>query len=41
VNFWLPIPIGGASYLSLRFGASGRAARALRTEKATPKRLVT
>jgi hypothetical protein len=41
VNFWLPIPIGGASYLSLRFSASGRAARALRTEKATPKRLVT
>ena len=20
VNFWLPIPFGGASYLSLRFG---------------------
>jgi hypothetical protein len=22
VNFWLPIPIGGISYLSLRWGSS-------------------
>jgi uncharacterized protein (TIRG00374 family) len=30
VNFWLPIPFGGASYLSLRFGRTG-VARAERT----------
>ncbi len=24
VNFWLPIPLGGMSYLSLRFGPKGR-----------------
>jgi uncharacterized protein (TIRG00374 family) len=30
VNFWLPIPAGGASYLSLRLSPSGRRARALR-----------
>ena len=31
VNFWLPIPFGGASYLSLRFGHPGTA-----TAKAIP-----
>jgi putative heme transporter len=35
VNFWLPIPIGGASYLSLRFGPQGRRARALRVGNGT------
>lgn len=30
VNFWLPIPAGGASYLSLRFSAEGKARRKLR-----------
>ncbi len=30
VNFWLPIPAGGLSYLSLRFGAHGRELRATR-----------
>ena len=24
VNFWLPIPVGGAAYLSLRFGRRAR-----------------
>ncbi|HEX3333646.1 MAG TPA: YbhN family protein [Acidimicrobiales bacterium] len=33
VNFWLPIPFGGASYLSLRFGHPGAAAGA---KAATP-----
>jgi uncharacterized membrane protein YbhN (UPF0104 family) len=28
VNFWLPIPFGGVSYLSLRFGRSKFAAAA-------------
>jgi uncharacterized membrane protein YbhN (UPF0104 family) len=26
VNFWLPIPFGGVSYLSLRFGRTGATA---------------
>ena len=26
-QFWLPIPLGGLAYLSLRFGSFGRAAR--------------
>jgi uncharacterized protein (TIRG00374 family) len=28
VNFWLPIPLGGVAYLSLRFGPHARALRA-------------
>ncbi len=34
VNFWLPIPFGGASYLSLRFGRTPRASAGARA--ATP-----
>jgi putative heme transporter len=33
VNFWLPIPLGGAAYLSLRFGTTGRRARSLGTDR--------
>jgi len=29
VQFWLPIPLGGLAYVSLRFGRFGRATRAL------------
>ena len=34
VNFWLPIPFGGASYLSLRFGQASPAAAKARAAKA-------
>ncbi len=37
VNFWLPIPAGGVSYLSLRFGAQGRELRAMRATTRPPK----
>ena len=30
VNFWLPIPVGGVCYGTLRFGPEGRRARARR-----------
>jgi uncharacterized protein (TIRG00374 family) len=33
VNFWLPIPTGGACYLSLRFGRDGKERRQERAER--------
>ncbi len=38
MNFWLPIPFGGASYLSLRFGHP-RTAQAKAHTKAQAKAL--
>ncbi len=35
VNFWLPIPLGGFSYLSLRFGPTGRQIRVQRNLSAS------
>ncbi len=35
INFWLPIPVGGAAYLSLRFGPRARRRRRL-GDHATP-----
>ena len=35
VNFWLPIPFGGVSYLSLRFGKAKLRARPRSRAKAT------
>ena len=36
VNFWLPIPVGGGSYLSLRLGTRARQRRREKSAKAHP-----
>ena len=38
VNFWLPIPVGGVCYGTLRFGPEGRRARARRLADRTANR---